>query len=223
MVVLDTAGRIVRLNQPCAQLTGLSLGDAAGQSFVEDVLQADDRSWAATKLREAVTGHVSGPHETDWRITGGATRRVSWTLRPLRGPNGEMQYLIVSGQDVTEQRQAEMALISSETRYREMVENSLGFVFTCSMEGRLTSLNAFTAQTLGYRVEELIGRGVTELLEAAGTAVFKECLRTLATKEEWQGALPLRRNDGVYRRIAFRSRRMEMPGERPSCSTMASM
>ena len=38
------------------------------------------------------------------------------------------------------------------------VENSLGFVFTCSMEGRLTSLNAFTAETLGYRAEALVGR-----------------------------------------------------------------
>ena len=40
-------------------------------------------------------------------------------------------------------------------------------------------------------------------------------MRTLETQEEWQGALPLRRSDGVYRRIAFRSRRMQLPGERP--------
>src|ERR1035437_8059810 len=109
----------------------------------------------------------------------------------------------------------EKALLSSETRYREVVENSLGFVFTCSMEGRLTSLNAFTAETLGYRVEDLSGRSVTDLLDAPGAAVFQDCLRTLVNNEEWQGALPLRRSDGIYRRIAFRSRRMELPGERP--------
>ncbi len=85
-------------------------------------------------------------------------RRVSWTLRPLQGPSGEIQYLIVSGQDVTDQREMEKALLTSEARYREVVENSLGFVFTCSMEGRLTSLNAFTAETLGYRAEALVGR-----------------------------------------------------------------
>lgn len=215
VAVLDTAGRVVRVNQPCAQLTGLSLAEAAGRPFVEEVLEGDDRHWAAAKLREAAAGQVSGPHETDWRIAGDLTRRISWTLRPLKGPNSEIQYLIVSGQDVTDQRETEMALLSSETRYRQVVESSLGFVFTCSMEGRLTSLNAFTAETLGYRVEDLTGRSVTELLDAGGAAAFQECLRTLETKDEWQGALPVRRSDGVYRRIAFRSRRMELHGERP--------
>ena len=215
IAVLDTAGRTVRLNHSCAQLTGLALADAVGRPFVDEVLEPEDRTWASSKLRDAVTGQVSGPHETAWRVVGGLSRRVSWTLRPLQGPDGEIQYLIVSGQDVTDQRQVEMALHSSEARYREVVENSLGFVFTCSMEGRLTSLNAFTAETLGYRAEALTGRSVAELLDAAGLAAFHDCMNTLDTKDEWQGALPLRRSDGVYRRIACRSRRMQLPGERP--------
>ncbi len=136
VVVLDTAGRIVRFNRPCAQLTGLSLDDATGRAFAEELLEAENRHWAAGKLRDAAGGQVSGPHETAWRIAEGQVRRVSWTLRPLKGPNGEIQYLIVSGQDVTDQREAEAALLSSENRYREVVESSLGFVFTCTMEGR---------------------------------------------------------------------------------------
>lgn len=221
VIVLDTAGRMVRMNQPCAQLTGMNLGEAIGRSFVEALIEPDDYDWVAGKLRDAAAGQTSGPHESAWRMSsaGGSaspvTRRISWTLRPLTGPNAEIQYLIVSGQDVTEQRQMEMALLSSEARYRQVVENSLGFVFTCSMEGRLTSLNAFTAETLGYRTEFLVGRAVTQLMDAAGAAEFQQCLRTLQTQEEWQGALPLRRSDGVYRRIAFRSRRMQLPGEMP--------
>jgi two-component system, OmpR family, sensor histidine kinase VicK len=222
VIVLDTAGRMVRLNQPCAQLTGLSLGEAIGRPFVEEVIEPADRDWVSGKLRDAAAGQDSGPHETAWRVGGSTadtakpiTRRISWTLRPLQGPNNEIQYLIISGQDVTEQRQMEMALLSSETRYRQVVENSLGFVFTCSMEGRLTSLNAFTAETLGYRSEALLGRSVTELMDPAGAAEFQQCISTLHTQEEWQGALPLRRSDGVYRRIAVRSRRMQLPGERP--------
>jgi PAS domain S-box-containing protein len=215
VAVLDTAGRTVRMNQSCATLTGLSLADAVGRPFVDEVLQSEDRHWVAGRLREAASGQVSGPHETAWRIAGGKTSRVSWTLRPLQGPNDEIQYLIVTGQDVTDQREIEKALRSSEVRYREVVENSLGFVFTCSMEGRFTSLNAFTAETLGYRAEALVGRAVVDLLDKQGNANFQECLKTLHVTEEWQGALALRRSDGVYRRIAFRSRRMQLPGERP--------
>ena len=229
VMVLDTAGRVVRFNQPCAQLTSLEPSAAAGRAFVEALLEPDDRSWAAVKVREAAAGQVSGPHETAWRVhpknekqvpedpvaAGEVIRRVSWTLRPLRGPNGEIQYLIVSGQDVTHQRETEEALLSSEHRYREVVESSLGFVFTCTMEGRLMSLNSFTAETLGYRIEDLNGRRISELLDSAGGATFQECLRVLKTQEEWQGAIPVRRSDGVYRRIAFRSRRMELHGERP--------
>jgi len=214
VTVLDTAGRVVRMNYPCAQLTGLTLSSSVGRPFVEEFLETDDRSWAGMKLHEAAGGQVSGPHETTWRTAGEQLRRVSWTLRPLKGPNDEIQYLIVSGQDVTDKREMEKALLSSETRYRESVENSLGFVFTCSLEGRLTSLNAFTAETLGYRAEALVGRPVTELMDGAGATAFLDCLRTLQDHQEWQGALMLRRSDGVYRRIAFRSRRMELPGER---------
>jgi two-component system, OmpR family, sensor histidine kinase VicK len=222
VLVLDTAGRMVRLNQSCAQLTGLSLGDAVGRSFVEELIEPADREWVAGKLRDAAAGQDSGPHESAWRVGGSiaksenlSARRISWTLRPLKGPNGDIQYLIISGQDVTEQRQMEMALLSSENRYRQVVENSLGFVFTCSMEGRLTSLNSFTAETLGYRSDALLGRSVTELMDPSGAAEFQECLRILHVQDQWQGALPLRRSDGVYRRIAFRSRRMQLPGENP--------
>ena len=48
-----------------------------------------------------------------------------------------------------------------------------------------------------------------------GRQSSRSASRTLHSQEEWQGALPLRRSDGVYRRIAFRSRRMQLPGERP--------
>jgi len=210
VAVLDTAGRVVRLNYPCMQLTGLSLAEAVGRPFVEEVLDDVDRAWTAGKLLEAAAGQVSGPHETGWRSEGN-TRRVSWTLRPLAGPNDEVQYLIVTGQDVTDQREVEKALLSSETRYRQVVENSLGFLFTCSLEGRLTSLNAFTAETLGYRMEDLVGHSMEEFLDPASSALFSDALRGLEAGQEWQGTLRIRRSDGAYRHIAFRSRLMEVP------------
>ena len=70
VAVLDTAGRLVRMNQPCVQLTGLSLADAVGRPFVDQVLKPDDREWAVGKLREAAAGQESGPARNAWLVGG---------------------------------------------------------------------------------------------------------------------------------------------------------
>jgi PAS domain S-box-containing protein len=221
VVVLDTAGRVVRFNRPCEELTGVRLTEIVGHPFVDEILiEREARGWAEDKVRLAARGEIAGPYENLWRTGEGAPRRVSWTLRPLVVPGissssenpGDIQYLIVSGRDVTGQRQAEQALLTSETRYRHVVENSLGFVFTCTLEGRLTSLNSFTADSLGYRTEDLTGRPLTDLLSQAGVESFSEILKAVVTTGEYQGTLPFQRKDSTERRIAFRSRRMDLPG-----------
>jgi len=233
VAVLDTAGRMVRFNRPVEELTGLQLSEIAGRPFVEEVLvEREARGWAQDKVRIAANGQIAGPYENLWRSAKGAPRRVSWTLRPLFGPGvgpgigpdpeidsgpslpsgSEVQFLIVSGRDVTGQRQAEQALLSSEMRYKQVVENSLGFVFTCTLEGRITSLNTFTAESLGYRVDELNGRPLTDFLSKAGLPDFAESLKTIVQTGEFQGTIPFLGKDGSQRQIALRSRRMNSPG-----------
>jgi PAS domain S-box-containing protein len=227
VAVLDTAGRMVRFNRPAEELTGLRLADIVGRPFVDEILvEREARGWAQDKVRLAASGKVAGPYENLWRTAQGLPRRVSWSLRPLVAPvggpeggidlvapgGGEVQYLIVSGRDVTGQRQAEQALLTSEARYKHVVENSLGFVFTCTLDGRLTSLNPYTADSLGYRAEELTGKPLTDLLSKSGLQSFAESLKTIIKTGEYQGTIPFMRKDGTERRIAFRSRRMDLPG-----------
>jgi PAS domain S-box-containing protein len=242
VAVLDTAGRMVRFNRPAEELTGLQLSDIVGRPFVEEVLvEREARGWAQDKLMLAANGQVAGPYENLWRSGRNASnldrerresprpespRLVSWTARPLTiqgagsvpasglasGSASEVQYLIVSGRDVTGQRQAEQALLTSETRYKHVVENSLGFVFTCTLEGRLTSLNTFTAESLGYKPEDLNGKPLTDLLPKPGIQSFRESLKTVISTGEFQGTIPFLRKDGAERQIAFRSRRMDLPG-----------
>jgi len=215
VALLDSGGHVVRMNYPCMQMTGLTLAEAIGRPFLEEFLDGVDGAWIAARMHEATSGQVSGPHETAWRAPDSKSRRVSWTLRQLDGPTEDLQYLIVTGQDVTDQRQVEKALLSSETRYRQVVENSLGFIFTCTPEGRMTSLNAFTAETLGYRVKDLIGHSVTLFIESPGASIFQEGLHSMEPGHEWKGVLRIRRSDGIHRHIAFRSQRMELPDSQP--------
>jgi two-component system sensor histidine kinase VicK len=226
VAVLDTAGRIVRLNRPTEEQTGLRLAEIVGRPFVEEVLvEREARGWAQDKIALAAGGQTVGPYENLWLTANGAPKRVSWTLRPLAGPGTlgtgseaeinsgtEVQYLIVSGRDVTGQREAEKALLNSETRYKHVVENSLGFVFTCTLDGHLTSLNSYTAESLGCRAEELTGKHLSDFLSKAGVESFAASLQTILKTGEYQGVIPFLRKDGTERKIAFRSRRMDLAG-----------
>jgi two-component system, OmpR family, sensor histidine kinase VicK len=146
------------MNEPCTQLTGLSLAMPSGGHLWRSFWRKKTaRGWRTNCARPQV-GLASGPHETAWRSRerGRRSRARSSAARELDAAavcRGRRRDSISDCERAGRDRPArvEQALLSSETRYREMVENSLGFVFTCSMEGRLTSLNAFTAETLGYR------------------------------------------------------------------------
>ena len=83
------------------------------------------------------------------------------------------------------------------------------------MEGRLTPMNNFSAESLGYRPEDLNGKPMTAIVSKGGIKSFKESLKIVVDSGEFQGTILFVSKDGKERQIAFRSRRMDLPG-RPS-------
>lgn len=216
VAVLDLSGRILRMNRACIELVGIDPAQARNLGFVEEILDSADRVWAASLLREVAAGEESGPHEGRWlrtRPVGARAPLVRWNLRPSTAANGSVQFLIVSGEPVIAEPVPRPP--SPEARYRELVENSLGLVFTCTLHGEITALNTFTAEMLGRPAEQLLGRPIAALTDAADAASFAEGLRSLEDGGTWQGTIAIERGDGFYRRIALRSKRITEAAQQP--------
>ncbi|MGD8835623.1 MAG: PAS domain S-box protein [Desulfobacteraceae bacterium] len=76
---------------------------------------------------------------------------------PFWGPNGEMIGTVGCGRDVTKEKQIENALKKSESRYRDLYNNTP--VMLCSMDAEniITSASNLWLETLGYSRQEVIG------------------------------------------------------------------
>lgn len=215
VLVLDTAGRIVRFNRACEEITGYTFAELAGRAFPQELFLAEERELALDLLQQALYGGQSQACELHWLSREGRRRRISWNTTTLTDGIGEINFIIMTGVDVTEQREAAAALRASEARYRQLIEGSLGIVCTHDLEGRLLSINTYAAESLGYTVEEMTGRWLGDFVVEEQRPGFEAYLRDVARTGEEQGVLTLQHRDGSVRFIAWRNRLLDLPDMQP--------
>lgn len=113
VMVLDRSGRIVRFNKACENLSGYSFEDVNGMSF-RDIFPAKDSSCHFLGMLEnSRAGREFGHCEDEWETRTGDRRQIEWTNTVIQGADGQADFFICVGADITERRRAE------NTRMRE--------------------------------------------------------------------------------------------------------
>ena len=75
---------------------------------------------------------------------------------PVRDENDEIFAGMVMWQDVTERRRADIALMDSEARYRQLFENANDIIYVHDLQGNYISINQAASRIFGYTKEEAL-------------------------------------------------------------------
>jgi PAS domain S-box-containing protein len=209
VVVLDTAGRIVRFNRICETISGFSLNEVVGQTEWDTLVPPEDRENAILTYEQLRDGLFPFAFENRWRTRDGSIRRIQWTATALLDAQGEVAFLISTGIDVTLQREAEITLRESESRYRLLIEGSLGAVFTHGLDGTILSINTYGAENLGYTAEEMLDRRLSHFMTPTARLSFEQYLAGIQSSGEAQGTFELSHRDGGSHVVAYRNRLIE--------------
>jgi two-component system sensor histidine kinase VicK len=217
VLVFDIAGRIVRFNRACETISGYTFADLAGRAFPEELFPPGERETAIRIFEEVRTGNTTESYEINWRTKSGGTRRIAWTATSLTNASDEVSFVIMTGADVTEQREAETALRSSEERYRQLVESSLGFIWSHDLNGVLLSINSHAAAALGYEPEELVGTPLRDYIDTDHQAEYDAYSEMVKQDpdQDHQGRFYLRGKTGQLCIVAYRSKLLQVTGADP--------
>jgi PAS domain S-box-containing protein len=156
-VVNDQDGRYLLVNRAFTHITGIPADAAVGRTSPEAGVILEKETVHRLKQELADTGLVAG---LEVLVTIGqdkilhtlqASAIVDWDGKPVT---------LSATADITQIRQAEMALRESEERYRELVENANIIIIKFDTSGVLTFVNSYALKFFGYSENELLGHNV---------------------------------------------------------------
>jgi len=166
---LNTEGRTTFVNPAAARMLGYKSGDLIGQLHHELVhhskpdgtvyLQSQCPIYAAFKDG---TVHTSVDYEVFWRRDG-TSFQVEYTSTPVID-KGNIVGAVVTFRDITERKRLEELLRISEERYHSMFESAANLIISVDSEGVILDCNSRSEDIIGYAPEEIIGKGLLDLI-----------------------------------------------------------
>jgi len=125
VMVMDTEGRVVRVNKACEEVSGYSFEELKGRTIWDSLLLPEQTEAVRQTFAELCAGHFPSRLDYHWRHRDGSLRLIAWSNTCLLDERGAVQYVIGTGIDITERRYAE-----EEVRLRQSELAHLHRVYT---------------------------------------------------------------------------------------------
>jgi len=122
VIVLDKEGKITRFNPACEQITGYTVQEVLGRVFLDFLVPPEEIGGVRQAWNALRAGDFPNQHENHWVAKDGTRRLIAWSNTAITRSDGEIDYIIGTGVDITERKRAEENLRHSEESLRQANE-----------------------------------------------------------------------------------------------------
>jgi PAS domain S-box-containing protein len=161
VIASNAAGDVEFLNPAAEMLTGWTSADARGRPLTEvfDIVNEYTGEPAENPVARALRERrvVGLANHTVLRTRDGRAVPIEDSAAPILDADGEISGVILVFHDVTEKRERQRALASSERRFRNIFNQQLQFMVLLSPAGDLLEVNDLVVQVSGTTRDKLIG------------------------------------------------------------------
>ncbi|MFH0789357.1 MAG: DUF3365 domain-containing protein [Pseudomonadota bacterium] len=122
ILVLDPEGKILRFNPYLEKISGYSIDEVIGKDWFETFLPERDRGDLRELFLKAVGDIQTRGNVSPIVTKGGEERTIEWYDKTIKNAQGSVIGLISIGQDITERRRGEEALLESKAQLSNALE-----------------------------------------------------------------------------------------------------
>lgn len=200
----DEDGTVIDVNRQACESLGYTREEMVGSRPRESARELDRTVDDMVDARMPPSGGIV-TFETHHQRKDGSQFPVEVRVREFVSDGRRFRLSLV--RDVTERKAAEAALRDSEARYRALIEVSPQAVWMAGPDGDMTYFNPWMTQYSGFDAQQLFGDAWLEAVHPDHRAAVRAAwLHTVATGDDWNVEIPLRRADGEYRWHVSRAR-----------------
>lgn len=164
IVVLNRVGQIVRFNHTCEKLTGYTFAEVNNHYVWDFLLPPENIEPVKNYFGGLITTHPPKKHyENCWLTKYQTPRLIAWSNTTLLDDDGKVEYVIATGLDITERKQAEEALKKVLAEQAAILDNSMVGIAFLGPRRLFRRVNKKFEALFGYSEAELKGR-TTEIL-----------------------------------------------------------
>jgi PAS domain S-box-containing protein len=156
--LLDVDGKVTSWNAGAERIKGFQTDEIVGQHFSKFYTEEDRNAGLPQKVLE--TARREGKYQGEgWRVRKDGSRFwASVVVDRIDGEDGQHIGFAKITRDMTEQREAQLAFIDAERRFRLLVQGVTDYaIYMLDPEGRVTNWNAGAERIKGYSPDEIIG------------------------------------------------------------------
>ncbi|MBN1930173.1 MAG: PAS domain S-box protein [Desulfobacterales bacterium] len=159
IIQTDIEGRITFFNRFAQIFFGYTEEEILGKKEIGTIIPTVDSSglkWNVRMKDLYLHPEKYEYYENENICRDGRRVWVAWTNKAIRDEEGNIAGFLAIGNDISERRLVQKALVESERMYSTLVENSLTGIYI-NQSGRIVFANKRFAEIYGYSSEEIIG------------------------------------------------------------------